>query len=35
MLIAFISLAVALAAFLVYGIFCLIMEALICEQVGK
>ncbi len=35
MLIAFISLAVAASAFLVYGIFIVVMEALICEQVGK
>jgi len=35
MLLTFISLVVAVAAFFIYGIFCLIMEALICEQVGK
>ena len=33
--IAFISLSVALAAFLVYGIFIVVMEALISEGVGK
>jgi hypothetical protein len=35
MLLAFISLTVALAALVTYGIFCLVMETLISEGVGK
>lgn len=35
MLLAFISATVIIAAFVVYGFFCLVMEAAICEQVGK
>ena len=35
MLLAFITLTVIIAAFFVYGIFIVIMEAAICEQVGK
>jgi hypothetical protein len=35
MLIAFISASVALAAILLYGIFCVVIECLISERVGK
>lgn len=35
MLLTFISLTVALAAFLIYGIFIVVMETLISEGVGK
>lgn len=35
MLIAFISLSVAASAIVVYGIFCMVMETLISEGVGK
>lgn len=35
MLLTFISLTVAATAIVVYGIFCIVMETLISEGVGK
>lgn len=35
MLLAFISVIVALAAIVLYGIFCMVMDAVIVERVGK
>lgn len=35
MLLAFISLAVAAAAFVLYGFFCFIVEGSIGERIGK
>lgn len=35
MLLAFISGVVALVAFVLYLVFCMVMEAVICERVGK
>ena len=35
MLLAFISATVIISAFVVYGFFCIVMEAIIAERIGQ